>query len=49
VLIKESTDEYAKKVVELVEDIQELVVADQDFQREDVACSGAGTSEADAS
>ena len=49
VLLKESTAEDAQKVVELAGDIQELVVDGQDLQREDVACSGSGTSEADAS
>jgi len=46
VLLKESTVEDAHKVVELAEDLQELVVADQGFQIEDIACLGVGTSEA---
>jgi len=54
-LLKESTVEVAQKVVELAEGIQELVVAGdllngaEEVQRENVACSGSGTLEADAS
>ena len=54
-LLKESTAEDTQKVVELAKGIQELVVAGdllnitEGAQREDVACSEAGTSEADAS
>jgi len=55
VLLKKSTGEAAHKVVELTEGIQDLVVAGdllniaEESQRKDVACLGAGTSEADAS
>jgi len=55
VLMKESTIEDAQKVVELAEGIQELVVVGdlldiaEGAQRENVACSEAGTSRADAS
>ena len=49
VLLNESTTEAAQKVVELAGDLQELVVAEQDLQEKDVACSGAGTSKVDAS
>jgi len=46
VLLKESTIEDAQKVVELARDIQELVVAGQDLQRKDAACSKDDASEA---
>ena len=55
VLLKKSTGEAAQKVVELTEGIQDLVVVGdllniaEESQREDVACSGVGTLEADAS
>jgi len=54
-LLKQSIVEDVQKVVELAGNLQELVVADEllkgaeEVQREDVACSEAGTSEADAS
>ena len=55
VLLKESTVADAHKVVKLVANLQELVVAGEllndtkEVQKEDVACSDVGTSEADAS
>jgi len=52
--LKESTTEDAQKVVELAEGIQELVVAGEllngaeEVKRDNIACSGYGTSEVDA-
>jgi len=49
-LLKESSSEHAKKVVELGENLQELVVVGdllnvaEEVQRENVPCSGSGTS-----
>jgi len=54
-LLKESIVENAQKIVELAGNLQELVVVGEllndteEAQKEDVACSDVGTSEADAS
>ena len=54
VLLKESSSEHAQKIVELVENLQELVVAGdllnaaEEVQRKNIPCLGSGTSEANA-